>query len=369
MSKQPKPYRIIISGGGTGGHIYPAIAIANLIRQDNPASTILFVGDKSRMEMEKVPREGYEIIGLWISGIQRRLTLKNLLFPIKLIHSLITCSSIIRKFKPDIAIGVGGYASAPLLYTAARKGVPCLIQEQNSYAGLANKWLSSRVNKICVAYEGMESYFPAEKIVITGNPVRGDIGLGSTGKEECAAFFGLNAEKPVLLILGGSLGARTINESIVEGWPKLSVADIQVIWQTGKLYLDDIKSKMEGKADQAFISDFIYEMDKAYGAADVIIARAGALTLSELSLVGAASILVPSPNVAEDHQTKNARALEKEAAALMVPDKAAKNELVKEALNLLQDDSKQEQLKQNIKQFARPQAARDIVNEVYKLAG
>jgi len=352
-------YKVVISGGGTGGHIYPAIAIANALKELMPGTEILFVGAQGRMEMEKVPAAGYKIEGLWISGIQRRLTLDNLLFPVKVLSSYRRAKQIIREFKPDIAIGVGGYASFPLLFAASRMGIPTLIQEQNGYAGVANKFLASKAEKICVAYEGMGKFFPADKLVLTGNPVRKDIVSVDARRQQAYEHFGLDAQKKTLLVIGGSLGARTINESIDQGLERIGQENIQVLWQTGKWYIDQARKRAEAfKSVNVF--DFIYEMDLAYAAADIVISRAGALSISELSLVGKPVILVPSPNVAEDHQTKNAMALVQKEAAILVKDEAAREHLIEEAMTLLNDAKQQERLGKNIRTLGRPDAAMEI---------
>jgi UDP-N-acetylglucosamine--N-acetylmuramyl-(pentapeptide) pyrophosphoryl-undecaprenol N-acetylglucosamine transferase len=360
-----QPYRLIISGGGTGGHIFPAIAIANAFRERHPDADILFVGAKGRMEMTRVPEAGYPIIGLWISGIQRKLTLSNLLFPIKLIVSYVRAAMIVKKFKPHAVVGTGGFASGPTVIAATRSRVPTVIQEQNSFAGLANKQVASKVNKVCVAYDGMEKYFPASKIVVTGNPVRKDI-LAVTGKEEKArAHFGFEATHKTLLVIGGSLGARTINESILGGIEKIIDAEVQLIWQTGKVHFEQISAQMS-KYDKKRIRvfDFLREMDLAYAAADVVISRSGALAVSELCIANKACILVPSPNVAEDHQTKNAMALVDKDAAVLVTDKNARTQLVDEALKLLFDEPRSGRLRQNIAALARPKATEDIVDVI-----
>lgn len=364
MQSNLTPYRFIISGGGTGGHIYPAIAIANELKDRFPKAEIKFVGALGRMEMEKVPKAGYEIIGLPIVGIQRRLTLKNLAVPFKLIKSLFMAKKLIKTFQPNVAIGVGGYASGPLLKSAVGAGVPSIIQEQNSYAGLTNKLLSSDVVKVCVAYDNMEAYFPKDKIVITGNPVRKDISEISIPKNEALTHFKLSLDKKTILVIGGSLGARTINESIQASVDKLTEAGYQLLWQTGAFYYEGLKSL---NSHQVIVRDFIYEMDKAYAAADVVVSRAGALSVSELCLVGKPVILVPSPNVAEDHQTKNALALVNKNAAVLVKDVEAKQTLVEELLKLLADQEKQYLLSTNIKQLAKPNATVEIVNEIEKL--
>jgi UDP-N-acetylglucosamine--N-acetylmuramyl-(pentapeptide) pyrophosphoryl-undecaprenol N-acetylglucosamine transferase len=367
MSAQ-QPYRLIISGGGTGGHIFPAIAIANEFRERHPDAQILFVGAKDKMEMTRVPEAGYRIIGLWISGLQRKLTFSNLLFPLKMIVSYLKAISIVRKFKPHAVIGTGGFASGPIMMAATRLGIPSVIQEQNSFAGLANKQVAGKVSKVCVAYDGMEKYFPKDKIVVTGNPVRKDILTVGTKREKALTHFGFDANKRTLLIIGGSLGARSINESIISGLEKFIDAEVQVIWQTGKGYYDNYKSKL-GNYDlrRIRVQDFVREMDLAYAAADVVISRSGALAVSEICIAGKPVILVPSPNVAEDHQTKNAKALVDKAAAVLVLDKDAGEKLLDEAFKLLFDQHRTLKLTENIAKLARPQATTAIVNEIEKL--
>lgn len=317
------------------------------------------------MEMTRVPESGYRIIGLWISGLQRRLTLANLLFPFKVISSYIAAIRIIVHFKPDVVVGTGGYASGPLMFAAVSRGIPSLIQEQNSYAGLTNKRLARKATRICVAYRGMEKYFPAEKLVLTGNPVRKDILNLTEKRERGLTTYGFSTTQKTLLILGGSLGARTINESILAGIDKLRDANIQVIWQTGKGYYQRVSEATAGQNLLKFrITPFIKEMDLAYAAADVVVARAGALSISELCLAAKPAILVPSPNVAEDHQTKNAQALVQAQAAMLLPDSEARHRLVNEALTLLFDLPRCARFSTNIQSLARPHAARDIVNEI-----
>lgn len=363
-----RPYKLIISGGGTGGHIFPAIAIANAFRERHPDAQILFVGAKGRMEMTRVPDAGYKIIGLWISGLQRKLILSNLLFPLKVISSFLRAVSIIRKFKPDAVVGTGGYASGPIMLAATRYGVPAVIQEQNSFAGLANKQVAAKASRVCVAYEGMEKYFPKDKIVLTGNPVRKDILSASVKRNEALNHFGFDAPIKTLLIIGGSLGARTINESILKGIEKLVDAQIQVIWQTGKGYYEAYKSKLSNyDLRRIRVHDFVREMDLAYAAADVVISRSGALAVSELCIAKKPCILVPSPNVAEDHQTKNAMALVNKSAAIMVRDKEAEVKLVDEALKLIFDEQRALKLSANIATLAKPNATLDIVTEIEKL--
>lgn len=365
-----KTYRLIISGGGTGGHIFPALAIANEFRERHPNAEILFVGAQGKMEMTKIPEAGYKIIGLWISGIQRKLTLSNLSFPFKLISSYIKAGSIVKEFKPDAVIGTGGYASGPIMLAATRNKIPSLIQEQNSYAGLTNKQLGDKVTRVCVAYAGMDSYFPSSKIVFTGNPVRKDINQIEEKRERALSHFALSSNERTLLIIGGSLGARTINESILAGVDKLIDARVQVIWQTGKIYFEDIKRQLENKDLRRIrVFDFLKQMDLAYAAADVVIARAGALSISELCLAKKPSILVPSPNVAEDHQTKNAMALVSENAAALVKDVQAKEILVSEALKLVYDEGRCERLSSQIAKLAKPNATSEIVDEIEKMIG
>lgn len=360
--------RIIISGGGTGGHIFPAVSIANALKALDPDTEILFVGALGRMEMEKVPAAGYKIIGLNIQGIQRGSIVKNLMFPVKLVQSVIKAIKIINDFKPDAAVGVGGYASGPLLYAASLKGIPYLIQEQNSYAGITNKWLGKKAEKICVAFDGMDQFFPADKIIKTGNPVRKD--SVDIAKKRMAALelLKLSNEKKTILITGGSLGARTLNKSIRAGLQKLIDADVQVIWQTGKTYYKTLIEEL-GKDyhENVVITEFLSRMDLAYAAADVIISRAGAGTIAELCIVKKPVILVPSPNVAEDHQTKNALALVHDNAALFVADRDAEANLVNKALELLNDKDKQATLSKNIGTLALPNADKDIAHEVIKL--
>jgi UDP-N-acetylglucosamine--N-acetylmuramyl-(pentapeptide) pyrophosphoryl-undecaprenol N-acetylglucosamine transferase len=363
-----KPYRLIISGGGTGGHIFPAIAIANAFRERHPDAQILFVGALGRMEMTRVPEAGYKIIGLWISGIQRRFTLSNFLFPVKLVVSYLRAVVIVKRYNPHAVVGTGGFASGPIMIAATRFKIPAVIQEQNSFAGLANKQVAEKASKVCVAYEGMERYFPPSKIVITGNPVRKDILSVGEKSEKGKIHFGFEETRKTLLVIGGSLGARTINESMVAGIEKLIDAGIQVVWQTGKVYYDIVQEQVS-KVDKRRIRvlDFLKEMDLAYAAADVVISRSGALAVSELCIAGKPCILVPSPNVAEDHQTKNAMALVEKDAAVMISDKDAREKLVDEALKLLFDEVRGKKLSDNIASMARPRATEDIVNEIEKL--
>jgi UDP-N-acetylglucosamine--N-acetylmuramyl-(pentapeptide) pyrophosphoryl-undecaprenol N-acetylglucosamine transferase len=357
--------RIIISGGGTGGHIFPAVAIANALKKLDPATEILFVGANGRMEMDKVPAAGYKIIGLDIQGIQRKAIWKNILFPIKLIASVSKAVGIINSFKPDAAVGVGGYASGPLLYAASMKGIPTLIQEQNSYAGITNKWLSKKAEKICVAFDGMDKFFPADKIVKTGNPVRRQ-SVDTTGKkEEALKEFNLLPNKKTILVTGGSLGARTLNHSLLADLDKLIAVDVQLIWQTGKVYYKGIMEKLgDNYHPNIRILEFLNRMDLAYAAADMIISRAGAGTIAELCIIGKPVILVPSPNVAEDHQTKNALALVQTNAAVFVTDKDAETTLIPKALELLKDKDQQETLSANISKLALPSADEVIAQHV-----
>lgn len=357
-----KPYKIIISGGGTGGHIYPAIAIANELKSRFSDIEILFVGAEGKMEMEKVPKAGFEIVGLPIAGINRSNMLANLKFPFKLINSLRLAYKTVKTFQPDAAIGVGGYASGPTLLMANFKGVKTLLQEQNSYAGITNKFLSKKASKICVAYPKMEAFFPSEKIVFTGNPVRRDIIESNKTKKEALAHFGLIESKKTLLIIGGSQGARSINKAIEAGLGELVNAGLQVIWQTGKNFRSVFKTD-----ENTFISEFIYEMDLAYKAANIVISRAGALSVSELCLTNKPSILVPFPNAAEDHQTMNAMSLVNENAALLVKDADVNKDLIKTTLGLAENNDLQAELSTNIRAFAKPKAAEEIVNQILSL--
>ena len=365
---EKRSYRIMISGGGTGGLIYPAIAIAHALKAVNENIEFLFVGAKGKMEMEKVPEAGFEIVGLWISGIQRRLTLDNLSFPFKLISSIWKSFSLLRKFKPDAVIGVGGYASGPLMYAATKKSIPALIQEQNSYPGITNKLLANKAKKICVAYDEMNRFFPEEKLVFTGNPVRTDILNSGDMRLQGLSEFGFRSDRKTILILGGSLGARTINNAMANHVKKLLDADIQVLWQTGKFYFEEMKDRTKSiDSEKLKIVSFLKAMDKAYAAADIVISRAGALSISELCLVGKPVIFVPSPNVAEDHQTKNAMALVSKDAAIMVKDVDADKELIPQVLALMEDAELQEKISNNIKPLAKPNAATDIANEIMEM--
>lgn len=359
---------MIISGGGTGGHIYPAIAIAHAWMQRYPGSDILFVGAEGKMEMQKVPEAGYKIVGLPIAGLQRSLSLQNLSFPFKVLSSLKKSKDIIRSFGPDLVVGVGGYASGPLLFAAQQKGIPTLIQEQNSYAGLTNKLLAKKAKAICVAYPGMEKFFPKDRLHYTGNPVRSDI-LNLDGKKEKGiAHFGLNPALPTLLVLGGSLGARTINQAIAHSMGNFQAKGYQVLWQTGRYYYTDMQKLVEVSGLEAIHPRaFISEMDLAYAVADLVISRAGALSVSELSLVGKAVIFIPSPNVAEDHQTKNALAYFSQAAALMLEDEEAVEKLPELVDKLMNNPSTRQSLGENIKKLAKKEAATEIITVLESL--
>lgn len=379
MNKTYKAIRAIISGGGTGGHIFPAISIANRLKELNPESEILFVGADGKMEMEKVPAAGYRIIGLPVAGLQRKLTADNLALPFKIAKSISMAGKIIDEFRPDIAIGVGGYASAPLLWKAERKGVPTLIQEQNGFAGLANKILGRKAGKICVAYDGMERFFPADRIVITGNPIRSEIIPGTVGmKREAIEYYGLDPQKKHLLIIGGSLGSQTLNKSVMK-WIEDGCPDgenIEIVWQCGKWY----KKRIDGFMQEASVKgaggevlkfihhcDFIKRMDLAYAIADVVISRSGASSISELCAAHKAAIFVPSPNVTEDHQTHNAMALVRKNAGLIVHDAEAAEKLLPVACALIADTAKIAELEKNIAGLARTDAADAIAQEIYRL--
>lgn len=361
--------RIIISGGGTGGHIFPAIAIANALRRMEPSCDILFVGANGRMEMEKVPGAGYKIVGLNISGIQRGSIIKNLNLPFKLVGSVGKAVRLVAEFKPDVVVGVGGYASGPVLFAASLKNIPYLIQEQNSYAGITNKWLGKNADKICVAFDDMERFFPAEKILKTGNPVRKDVVNILNKRHAGAELLKLNPLKKTLLVTGGSLGAGTLNKSIEKHLQELLKEDVQLIWQTGKFYYKGIIERLGlDYHPNVRILEFLNKMDTAYAAADLIISRAGAGTIAELCLIKKPVILVPSPNVAEDHQTKNAMALVKNNAALLIADRSAEDTLVFEALSLLKDVVRSKQLGENIGKMALPDADDIIARQVLELA-
>jgi UDP-N-acetylglucosamine--N-acetylmuramyl-(pentapeptide) pyrophosphoryl-undecaprenol N-acetylglucosamine transferase len=358
-------YKIILSGGGTGGHIYPAIAIANELKSRHPSAEFLFVGAKDRMEMEKVPQAGYDIKGLWISGIQRKLTLKNLSFPFKVISSLWKAHKIIKSFKPDIAIGTGGFASGPLLQMAALNNIPTLIQEQNSYPGITNKLLSKKAKKICVAYDGLERFFPADKIIKTGNPVRQSLLEVDSKTVESKNFFDLKHGKYTLLVIGGSLGSRRINQLIEKELDFFDTQNVQIIWQCGKLYYQQYKIYNNTKNVQVF--EFLNTMDLAYAAADVVISRAGASSVSELCIVGKPVVFIPSPNVAEDHQTKNAMAIVNNDAAIIIKEEDLEADFENKFSQLIASPEKQKELGGNIKKIALVNATKQIVDEVEKL--
>ena len=362
--------RIIISGGGTGGHIFPAVSIANAIRAKRPDAEILFVGALGRMEMQRVPAAGYEIVGLPICGFDRKNMLKNIAVLCKIWKSQRMARNIIRRFRPMAAVGVGGYASGPTLNECAKHGVPCLIQEQNSYAGVTNKILAKKVERICVAYDGMERFFPADKIMKTGNPVRQSLLDTKMTKAEALRSFGLDEGKKTILVVGGSLGARTMNESVMQHLDDIKASGVQVIWQTGKYYNASINESLKGRTDLTMlkVTDFISDMGAAYKAADIVISRAGASSISEFCLIGKPVILVPSPNVAEDHQTKNAMALVNKDAALYVSDADAPAQAVVLALKTVKDDARLAALGANIKKLALPDSADTIADEVIRLA-
>jgi len=360
-----KKRKVIISGGGTGGHIFPAISIANAIKEKYPDTEILFVGAENRMEMERVPAAGYKIIGLPVAGFDRKNLLKNIVVLGKLYKSLSKARKIINDFQPDIAIGVGGYASGPILKAASQKGIPTLLQEQNSYAGVTNKLLAKKAAKICVAYDGMEQFFAADKIVLTGNPVRQDLVVTEEKRKEAYSYFQLDPNKKTIVVIGGSLGARTINESIIASLDKIKESNVQFIWQSGKYYYQNSKEELEKQPNSSVIlTEFISRMDLAYSVADLIISRAGAGSISEFCLLGKPVILVPSPNVAEDHQTKNAQALVKKNAAIMIADKNAIKELIPEAFNTIQYENLLSELSKNILKMALPDSANKIVDEM-----
>ena len=365
-----KELRVIISGGGTGGHIFPAISIANAIRELRPDASIVFVGALGRMEMQRVPQAGYDIIGLPVQGFDRKNLLKNVKVLYMVWKSQRKARQIIKDFKPHVAVGVGGYASGPLLNKAAAMGIPCLIQEQNSYAGVTNKLLAKKVQKICVAYEGMERFFPQEKIMLTGNPVRQALLQSKVTREEALQAFGLDSSRKTILLVGGSLGARTINESVMQHLADIEASGMQFIWQTGKYYSQQIAEelKQKGQPQNLKVMDFITDMAAAYRAADLVISRAGASSISEFCLIGKPVILVPSPNVAEDHQTKNAMALVNRKAALFVKDSEAPEKLIQLAVATAADDALLKSLSENVLKMALPDSAEIIAKEVIKLA-
>lgn len=356
--------KFIISGGGTGGHIFPAIAIANELKRINPQSDILFIGAKGRMEMQKVPEAGYKIKGLWISGLQRKISYKNLLLPVKWVYSVYASLKIIKTYKPDVVVGVGGYASAAIVFAASIKGVPILLQEQNSFAGLTNKWLSKKASKICVAYPEMEKFFPRNKIVYTGNPIRQDLIENAKDKNEAKKSLGLDINKPLLFVTGGSLGARTLNESVSKNLELLKRNNIQVVWQTGSFYYNEYKS-IEQEGVQ--IKEFVKNMDLVYSATDLVLCRAGALTISEICALGKASVLVPSPYVAEDHQTHNALSLANRDAAILIKDQNAIQEAIPKCIEVLKNAEKLNSLEKNALSLGKPIAANQIALEVLSL--
>ena len=360
-----KKPRFIISGGGTGGHIYPAVAIANELKAQYPDAEFLFVGAQDKMEMQKVPQAGYPIEGLWIAGLQRKLTLQNALFPVKLASSLLKSFRIVKKFKPDVVIGTGGFASGAVLKVASMLGIPTVIQEQNSYPGITNKLLAKKANKICVAYENLERFFPKEKMMLTGNPVREDLIEVGSKKEEAVSYFKLDASKKTLLVLGGSLGARRINQLIEKELDFLLSKNIQILWQCGKLYLKDYE-KYNSKGNVQ-VTAFIDRMDLVYAAADVVISRSGASSVSELCIIGKPTIFIPSPNVAEDHQTKNAKAIVDKNGAILIRESDLDFQFETVFSDLISNENKQIELSQNIKKLALPNATKTIVEEIKKL--
>lgn len=372
-----KPKRFIISGGGTGGHIYPAIAIANQLKLQFPDAEFLFVGAKDKMEMQKVPQAGYPIKGLWIAGLQRKLTLKNLLFPIKLASSLLKSFQILKQFKPDVVIGTGGFASGAVLKVANVLGIPTVVQEQNSYPGITNKLLAKKAKVICVAYENLELFFPKEKMKLTGNPVRQDLISVENKREEAITHFNLDKSKKTLLVLGGSLGARRINQLIAKEIEFLKQLNLQIIWQCGKLYFEEYKTfqnqdnkptnNNQQQSTDIQVVSFMDRMDLVYAAADFIISRSGASSVSELCIVGKPTLFIPSPNVAEDHQTKNAKAISEKKGAILIKESDLDNEFESVLKDLVTNEEKQKELSQNIKKLALPNATKNIVEEIVKL--
>lgn len=368
-TQKSKSPRLIVSGGGTGGHIFPAIAIADAFKRRHPDAEILFVGAKGKMEMERVPKAGYPIEGLWISGFKRELSLDNLSFPFKLISSLCKAKKILKKFKPDMVVGVGGFASGPIMRKATKLHIPVVIQEQNSFPGVTNKIVAPKAARICVAYENMEKWFPKDKIVLTGNPLRNNV-VSTEGKhDEGARFFGLDPQKPIILLVGGSQGALGINKGISAKLAMFKYVDYQMIWQTGKFYVEQAQKEVDelGLGERVKPVVFIDRMDLAYASADVVISRAGAMSISELSLVGKAVVFVPLPTAAEDHQTKNAMSLVEKDAAMIVKNDETSEKLIPTVFELLDDKEKICKMQENIAKFARPNAAEDIVNELDKV--
>ncbi|MBO4574886.1 MAG: undecaprenyldiphospho-muramoylpentapeptide beta-N-acetylglucosaminyltransferase [Bacteroidales bacterium] len=368
-SKLQRAPRLIVSGGGTGGHIFPAIAIADAFKRRHPDAEILFVGAKGKMEMDRVPKAGYPIEGLWISGFKRELSLDNLSFPFKLISSLVKARRILKRFKPDLVVGVGGFASGPIMRKATSLRIPVVIQEQNSYPGVTNKIVAPKASRICVAYDNMQRWFPEERIVLTGNPLRNNV-VSIEGKhDEGARFFGLDPQKPIILLVGGSQGALGINKGISAKLAMFKDTDVQMIWQTGKHYIEQAQQEIKqlGLEDRVKPVVFIDRMDLAYASADVVISRAGAMSISELSLVGKAVVFVPLPTAAEDHQTKNAQSLVEKDAAIIVRNDETSEKLIPTVFELLADKKKIQRMQENIAKFARPNAAEDIVNELDKV--
>lgn len=370
-SQKSKSPRLIVSGGGTGGHIFPAIAIADAFKRRHPDAEILFVGAKGRMEMERVPKAGYPIEGLWISGFKRELSLDNLSFPLKLISSLCKARRILKRFKPDAVVGVGGFASGPIMRKATAMGIPVVIQEQNSFPGVTNKIVAPKAAKICVAYGNMDRWFPKDKIVMTGNPLRNNVVATDGKRDEGARFFGLDPQKPIILLVGGSQGALGINKGISAQLNKFKDVDYQLVWQTGKLYIEQAEKEIEalGIAARVKPTVFIDRMDLAYACADVVISRAGAISISELSLVEKAVVFVPLPTAAEDHQTKNAQSLADEDAAIVVKNSETEEKLIPIVFDLIKDNEKICKMQKNIAKFAKPNAAEDIVDEIDKVLG
>ena len=361
-------FKVLVSGGGTGGHIFPAIAIANAIKELRPEAEFLFVGAEGKMEMEKVPAAGFNIKGLWISGFNRSLSLSNLMFPFKLISSMLRASKIVKEFKPDVAIGTGGFASGPTLRVASQKGVPCLIQEQNSFPGVTNRILSGKAKSICVAYDGMEKYFGNEKTLLTGNPVRKEVVQIEGKRKQAIEFFGLNPEKKTLLIVGGSLGAQSVNNAVLNNLSAFLELGIQIVWQTGKTSYKEIsEATQEYSKKGVYVHEFIYKMDLGYAAADMVISRAGAIAVSELCLVSKPTILVPFPFAAEDHQTKNAMSLVEKNAAILVRDADVNSGLIEAITVLIQNPEKGNELTNNIKELGKPNAANQIAEEVLRI--
>ena len=360
--------RVVISGGGTGGHIFPAVAIADEIKRRNPNAEILFVGALGKMEMEKVPAAGYKIVGLPIAGFQRKLTFSNFLLPFKIIGSLLKARKLLKDFNPEVVIGVGGYASGPTLKAATYLKIPTLIQEQNGFPGKTNKLLAKSVHSICTAYDGLDRFFPKDKILLTGNPVRQEMVDIANKREEACAFYHMDASKPIVLIIGGSLGARTLNRSVVHAYQDLKNTEVQVLWQSGKLYYSDLKVELaDQQAENIHLVEFIERMDFAYAMADIIVSRAGAISVSELCIIGKPVILVPSPNVAEDHQTKNAMALVEKNAAILIKDVDAPSYLINNTLQLLKDKAQCESLSKAILSLGKPNATSAIVDEVERI--